>query len=74
MKKPLPAILTPHHLVHRNSKKVANKPLFLEYLAERCNCIASSAISILSVCLSVCRHLSYMTRVYCDKTAEAMIM
>jgi len=43
------------------------------FFAERCNCIASSAIPA-RCCLSVCRRLLSVTRVYCDKTAEAMIM
>jgi len=46
---------------------------YFMYLVERCNCIASSAIGI-RCCLSVVICLSSVTRVYCDKAAEARIM
>jgi len=45
--------------------------MWIRILAERCNCIASSAIGIRwrpSVCLSS------VTRVYCDKISEASIV
>jgi len=47
---------------------------YATFLAERCNCIASSAIPIRCfVCLSSV-YLSSVTRVYCEKMAEARIM
>ena len=49
--------------------------MLLTFLAERCSCIASSAIDWHKMLSVVChrRRLS-VTRVYCDKTAEAEIM
>jgi len=46
--------------------------IYAEFLAERCNCIASSAIPI-RVCLSSSVSLS-VTQVSCDNKAEARIM
>ena len=46
---------------------------WLKFLTEPCNCIASSAIPI-RCCLSSSVVCLFITRVYCDKTAEAVIM
>jgi len=66
-----------HYVVYINPQGDGKVSTFavitVVFLAERCNCIASSAISIIYglsssvICLSV-------TRVYCDKMAEDRIM